>query len=88
MDNHTGETIMPLDLILIFNPDFKDFIHALNRHEVDYILIGGYAVILHGYARTTGDLDVFSFGVPPVSGCISDHQVGGTLWVISSGLSK
>lgn len=43
----------------IFNPDFQDFIKALNQAEVRYILVGGYAVILHGYNRTTGDLDIW-----------------------------
>jgi hypothetical protein len=27
--------------------------------KVDFILIGGYAVIYHGYVRTTGDMDVW-----------------------------
>ena len=39
----------------IFNDDFRDFIQALNDHKVDYILVGGYAVILHGYRRVSGD---------------------------------
>ncbi len=43
----------------IFNPDFKDFIKELNLADVRYILVGGYAVILHGYNRTTGDLDIW-----------------------------
>ncbi len=43
----------------IFNPDFQDFIRAINAAEVDYLVVGGYAVILHGYNRTTGDLDVW-----------------------------
>jgi hypothetical protein len=43
----------------IFNNDFREFILCLNKHEVDYILVGGYSVILHGYPRTTGDLDVW-----------------------------
>ncbi|MGY6520723.1 MAG: DUF6036 family nucleotidyltransferase [Mongoliitalea sp.] len=43
----------------IFNDDFKDFIESLNKYEVEYILIGGYAVVLHGYQRTTGDLDIW-----------------------------
>jgi hypothetical protein len=42
-----------------FNEDFKDFIRALNNQQVDYILVGGMAVILHGYVRTTGDMDVW-----------------------------
>jgi hypothetical protein len=43
----------------IFPPDFQDFINALHDHQVKYLLVGGYAVILHGYARTTGDLDIW-----------------------------
>jgi len=41
----------------IFNDDFRDFIAALNKNEVKYILVGGFAVILHGYSITTGDMD-------------------------------
>jgi hypothetical protein len=43
----------------LFNPDFRDFLIALNQCEVEYILAGGYSVILHGYNRNTGDLDVW-----------------------------
>lgn len=43
----------------ILNEDFTDFISALNSAEVDYLLVGGYAVIFHGYNRTTGDLDIW-----------------------------
>jgi hypothetical protein len=43
----------------IFNPDFQEFIEALNRNQVAYILVGGYSVILHGYNRTTGDMDIW-----------------------------
>jgi hypothetical protein len=43
----------------IFNPDFQDFISALNSSEVAYILVGRYSVILHGYFRTTGDMDIW-----------------------------
>jgi predicted nucleotidyltransferase len=43
----------------IFNEDFQDFIRALNNNSVEYILVGGYAVILHGYNRTTGDMDIW-----------------------------
>jgi hypothetical protein len=42
-----------------FNTDFQEFIEALNKSEVKYILVGGYSVILHGYARTTGDMDIW-----------------------------
>lgn len=43
----------------IFYQDFRDFIQLLNDNNVDYILIGGYSVILHGYSRTTGDMDIW-----------------------------
>ena len=43
----------------IFNDDFRDFIQALNNNKVEYILVGGYAVILHGYRRVTGDMDIW-----------------------------
>lgn len=43
----------------IFNQDFRDFIIALNNHQVDYMLVGGYSVILHGYSRNTGDMDIW-----------------------------
>lgn len=43
----------------IFNPDFRDFINCLNKHHVQYMLVGGYAVILRGYSRSTGDMDIW-----------------------------
>ncbi len=43
----------------LFNPDFRDFIKALHKHNVDYILVGGYAVVLHGYERVTADMDIW-----------------------------
>ncbi|MEI6509190.1 MAG: nucleotidyltransferase [Bacteroidota bacterium] len=43
----------------IFNEDFQDFIKAFNEAKVDYILVGGYSVILHGHNRSTGDMDIW-----------------------------
>lgn len=43
----------------IFNDDFQDFLKAFNEFHVEYILVGGYSVILHGYSRTTGDMDIW-----------------------------
>ena len=43
----------------IFNEDFRDFLAALHRNKVRYMLVGGYSVILHGYSRTTGVLDIW-----------------------------
>lgn len=43
----------------IFNNDFREFLAALNNNNVEYLLVGGYAVILHGYPRATGDMDIW-----------------------------
>lgn len=45
-------------------PDFKDFLQLLNVHDVEYLLIGGYAVALHGYVRYTQDMDVWVYTSP------------------------
>ncbi len=39
------------------NPDFRDFIVALNARAVDFVLVGGYAVGAHGVIRATTDVD-------------------------------
>ena len=31
----------------------------LNKHKVEYLLIGGWAVIYHGYVRATADIDLW-----------------------------
>jgi hypothetical protein len=46
--------------------DSKEFLWCLNNHEVEYLLIGGYAVGYHGYPRATGDIDVW-VGSRPIS---------------------
>lgn len=40
-------------------PDFKEFLKLLNAHQVEYLLIGGYAVGYHGYPRSTVDMDIW-----------------------------
>ncbi len=40
-------------------PDFKEFLKLLNEHDVQYLLIGGYAVAYYGYARATEDMDIW-----------------------------
>ena len=36
---------------------YKNICAQLNRHKVEYLVIGGVAVIAHGYPRSTGDVD-------------------------------
>ena len=43
----------------IFNLDFLEFLELLEKHKVDFLLVGGYAVVLHGYIRSTGDMDLW-----------------------------
>jgi hypothetical protein len=41
-------------------PDFKEFLKLLNLREVRYLIVGGYAVAVHGYVRATGDIDIWA----------------------------
>lgn len=43
----------------ILHPTHQKFLFAMLDAEVEFLLIGGYAVIYHGYVRTTGDMDVW-----------------------------
>jgi Nucleotidyltransferase of unknown function (DUF6036) len=43
----------------VLNQDFKEFIQSLNANSVRYLVVGGYAVALHGYPRYTKDIDVW-----------------------------
>ncbi len=39
--------------------DFEDFISLLNKHDVQYMIVGGYALAFHGKPRYTGDIDIW-----------------------------
>ena len=39
--------------------DFKELLELLNANSVQYLLIGGYAVGIYGYSRSTNDIDIF-----------------------------
>lgn len=38
--------------------DLKALVQSLNQQGADYLLIGGYALFVHGYHRATADIDV------------------------------
>ena len=40
-----------------FPHDFKDFIRELNTQQVEYLLVGGFAVGMYGHVRATADID-------------------------------
>ncbi len=39
--------------------EYINLIRLLNEEGVKYVVLGGHAVIAHGYLRTTGDVDIF-----------------------------
>ena len=43
----------------MLSQDFKEFVQSLNDNHVRYLVIGGYAVAVHGYPRYTGDIDIW-----------------------------
>lgn len=43
----------------IFLESHKKFLLLLLKHEVEFVLIGGYAVIIYGYERGTSDMDLW-----------------------------
>jgi len=43
----------------MLSQDFKEFIELLIRNKAEYLIVGGYAVGIHGHPRYTGDLDIW-----------------------------
>jgi hypothetical protein len=43
----------------VLNQDFKEFIELLNANNVRYLVVGGYAVALHGHPRYTKDIELW-----------------------------
>jgi hypothetical protein len=41
-----------------FSRDVQDFLALLFKHKVRYLIVGAEAVIYHGFARLTGDIDI------------------------------
>jgi hypothetical protein len=39
--------------------DFKDLLALLNEHNVEFMIVGGYALAFHGAPRFTGDIDIY-----------------------------
>ena len=39
--------------------DFEEFIELLNKNEVKYLVVGGYAFAIHAYPKFTNDIDFF-----------------------------
>jgi hypothetical protein len=41
----------------MLDKDFREFVELLNSTNVEYLLVGGYALAAHGHPRYTGDID-------------------------------
>ena len=39
--------------------DFRELLELFNKHKVEYLIVGGYALAFHGVPRVTGDIDLF-----------------------------
>jgi hypothetical protein len=43
----------------VLNSDYKDMLQALLDNKVKFLLVGAYAMGVHGYPRATGDIDIW-----------------------------
>jgi len=39
--------------------DFREFIRTLNNNDVEFVIVGAFALAFHGYPRATGDMDIW-----------------------------
>jgi hypothetical protein len=80
------------------NQDFVDLLRALSAADVRFLIVGAYALALHGKPRATGDLDVWidptpdnaprvmralaSFGAPLTDVSVDDFSRPGVTYQI------
>ena len=50
------------------NPDFLDLLRAFSAADVRFMVVGAYALAVHGHPRATGDLDVWVDATPANAG--------------------
>lgn len=43
----------------LLNPDFRDMLSVLCDEQVEFLLVGAYALAAHGLPRATGDMDIW-----------------------------
>lgn len=44
---------------MLLNSNFRDILAELNAAGAEYLLIGAYAMAVHGFSRATGDIDIW-----------------------------
>jgi predicted nucleotidyltransferase len=48
----------------MLNKDYKEMLQCLLEEEVRFLLIGAYALAVHGFPRATKDIDFFVWATP------------------------
>ncbi len=43
----------------MLNQDYREMLSLLLENNVEFLLIGAYALAVHGFPRATGDIDIF-----------------------------
>jgi predicted nucleotidyltransferase len=43
----------------VLNEDYRDILQCLRDNEVQFLIVGAYAMAAHGYPRATGDIDLW-----------------------------
>ena len=43
----------------MLNEDYKEMLECLLDENVEFIVVGAYALAVHGYPRATGDIDLW-----------------------------
>lgn len=82
----------------LLNPDFRDMLSVLCDEQVEFLLVGAYALAAHGLPRATGDMDIWirrsdddarrvwhalqRFGAPLFDLTVNDLQTPGLVFQI------
>lgn len=56
--------------MMILTDDMVEFLGLLDKHGVEFVLVGGHAVNYYGYVRTTQDIDLLIYPSPKNAQCI------------------
>lgn len=48
----------------LFNPDYVEMLNALSDEEVEFLLVGAFALAQYGLSRSTGDMDIWVHATP------------------------
>src|SRR4030042_4452228 len=82
----------------MLNQDYKDMLSMFIERRVEFLIVGAYAMAVHGYPRATGDINIFvkpslensgrvlraieDFGVPVEQVSRTDFETPGTVFQI------